>query len=44
MEAELDDGLVVTMRRHDRTDTAIDAGTGRARAAIAMTFYSEPSS
>ncbi len=35
-------GLVVTLRRHDRTDTAIDPATGWARAAIAMTFYSEP--
>ena len=34
--------LVVTLRRHDRTDTAIDATTGRARAAIALTFFSEP--
>ena len=36
------DALLVTLRRHDRTDTAIDATTGRARAAIAMTFSSEP--
>ena len=35
---------VVTLRRHDRTDTAIDTATGRARAAIALTFYSEPNS
>lgn len=34
-------GLAVTLRRHDRTDTAIDPVTGRARAAVAMTFYSE---
>lgn len=34
--------LLVTLRRHDRTDTAIDRATGRARAAIAMTFYTEP--
>jgi hypothetical protein len=41
--AELDSaGLRVTHRRHDRTDTAIDAETGRARAAVAMTFYTEP--
>lgn len=34
--------LAVTLRRHDRTDTAIDAGTGRARAAIALTYFTEP--
>jgi hypothetical protein len=34
--------LAVTLRRHDRTETAIDGKTGRARAAIALTFYSEP--
>ena len=34
--------LAVTLRRHDRTDTAIDPATGRARAAIAMTFHTEP--
>ena len=33
--------LRVTLRRLDRTDTAIDGGSGRARAAIAMTFYTE---
>eukprot|EP01036_Dinobryon_divergens_P039788 gene39787-52512_t len=33
--------LRVTLRRHDRTDTAIDGGSGRARAAVAMTFYTE---
>ena len=36
------DALMVTLRRHDRTDTAIDPVTGRARAAVSMTFYSEP--
>jgi hypothetical protein len=35
------ESLVVTLRRHDRTETAIDAKTGRARAAIALTFYTE---
>jgi hypothetical protein len=45
LEAELNgDALTVTLRRHDRTDTAIDPVTGRARAAIGMTFYSEPAS
>jgi hypothetical protein len=43
--ADLDGAtLRVTNRRHDRTDTAIDGGTGVARAAIALTFYSEPNS
>jgi hypothetical protein len=36
------DTLVVTLMRHDRTDTVIDQATGRARAAVAMTFFSEP--
>jgi hypothetical protein len=36
------DELVVTLRRHERTDSAIDAVTGRARAALALTFFSEP--
>jgi hypothetical protein len=36
------DSLRVTLRRHDRTETAIDPATGRARAAVALTFYSEP--
>jgi hypothetical protein len=34
--------LTVTLRRHDRTDTSVDQNTGRARAAIALTFFSEP--
>ncbi len=35
-------GITLTLRRHDRTDTAIDTSTGRARAAIALTFFTEP--
>ena len=35
-------GLVVTMRRHDRTDTAMDGATGVARAVVSLRFYSEP--
>ena len=35
-------GLVVTLRRHDRTDTAIDGATGVARAVVALRFFSEP--
>jgi hypothetical protein len=43
LAAELSsDELRVTLRRHDRPDTAIDPQTGRARAAIALTFFSEP--
>lgn len=34
--------LRVTHRQHERTDTAIDAETGLARAAVALRFYSEP--
>jgi hypothetical protein len=45
MAATLDSAtLKVTLRRHDRTDTSIDATTGRARAAVAMTFFTEPAS
>jgi hypothetical protein len=45
MAASLDSAaLKVTLRRHDRTDTSIDQNTGRARAAVAMTFFSEPNS
>ncbi len=36
------DQLTTTLKRHDRTDTAINPATGRARAAIALTFFSEP--
>lgn len=35
-------GFTVTLRRHDRTDTTIDGDTGRARAAIALTYFTEP--
>ena len=35
-------GLAVTHRQHERTDTAIDAGTGQARAAVALRFLTEP--
>jgi len=45
IDAALDisnDELRVTLARHDRTDTAIDAATGRARAAIALTYFTEP--
>jgi hypothetical protein len=34
--------LLVTLRRLDRIETTIDAKTGLARAAIALTFYTEP--
>jgi hypothetical protein len=41
--AELDGAsLKVTLRRHERTDTAIDAKSGRARAAVALSFFTEP--
>lgn len=43
MAADLDGDVRVTHRRHERTDTAIDTARGFARAAIAMTFFSEPS-
>jgi hypothetical protein len=34
-------GLAVTHVQHERTDTAIDAGTGQARAAVALRFFTE---
>ncbi len=34
-------GLVVTHRQHMRTDTVIDGGTGQARAAVTLRFFSE---
>jgi hypothetical protein len=37
------EALTITLRRHDRTDSAIDTTTGRARAAIALTYFTEPS-
>ena len=37
------DDLTITLARHDRTDSAIDQAAGRARAAIALTFFTEPS-
>lgn len=43
MGAELDGPeLVVTHRRHERTETVIDPVSGRARAAVAVRMYSEP--
>jgi len=35
------DGLAITHRQHERTDTAIDAETGQARAAVALRFFTE---
>lgn len=35
------DGLVVTLRRHERTETSIDAKTGLARAAVTLRLFSE---
>lgn len=35
-------GHVVTHCRHVRTETAIDLGTGRARAAVELRVFSEP--
>ncbi len=39
--AAASDDLAITLRRHDRTDTAIDQATGRARAAVALTYFTE---
>jgi hypothetical protein len=35
--------LAITLARHERTETSIDGRTGRARAAVALTFFTEPS-
>lgn len=35
-------GRLVTLRRHVRTETAIDLATGRARAALHLVFHTEP--
>lgn len=35
------DGLRITHVAHERTDTAVDTETGRARAALAVRIYSE---
>lgn len=44
-EVDLDDEeLTVTHRRHEGTETVIDKDTGKARAALALRFYSEPNS
>lgn len=34
--------IAITHRRHERTDSAIDLDTGRARAALAFRFHTEP--
>ena len=36
------EGLAVTNRSHERTDTAIDLDTGAARAALTLRFFTEP--
>jgi hypothetical protein len=36
--------LTVTHRRHERTETAIDAKTGQGRAAVSLRIFSEPTS
>lgn len=36
------EGLVITHRQHERTETSIDGKTGQARAVIALRFFSEP--
>ena len=40
--AAASEDIAITLRRHDRTDTAIEGTTGRARAAIALTYFTEP--
>lgn len=41
LNAALDGELVVTHRRHVRTETVIDRGTGFARAAMELRFFTE---
>lgn len=41
--ADLDSGgRVVTLRRHERTETAIDLKAGQAVASLALRFFTEP--
>jgi len=43
LDAELSpEGLMVTHRRHERTDTLVDTDIGQARAAVALRFFTEP--
>lgn len=43
LEATLSpEGLVVTLRRHERTETSIDSRTGQARAALVLVMFTEP--
>ena len=35
-------GIAITHRRHERTDTAIDLDSGRARAVLSLRFFTEP--
>lgn len=41
LNAALDGELVVTHRRHVRTETVIDRGTGFARAVVELRFFTE---
>ncbi len=36
------EGLRITLVRHERTETAVDGETGRARAAVTLVFFTEP--
>jgi hypothetical protein len=36
------EGLLVTLRRHERTETSIDSRTGQARAALVLVMFTEP--
>lgn len=42
LAAEAAAGLLVTHRRHERTETAIDLETGSARAVVVVRFFTEP--
>ena len=42
MAADAAAGLLVTHRRHERTETAVDLDTGSARAAVTIRFFTEP--
>ena len=41
LSAPLAGVLVVTHRRHERTETSIDAATGHAKAAVVLRFFTE---
>ncbi|MEP7240425.1 MAG: DUF3168 domain-containing protein [Devosia sp.] len=42
LTTDLEGDVLVTLRRHDRTETNIDRASGKARAAVTLTMFTEP--